>query len=191
MIIGDFFADLMTNDPRQPLYMVEDDGGNFLYFSDDDPDLVWSKLNSASPVISYAEVKFIEAEATERNGDGEFIMKEAIRANMEYLSVPTADIDTYIASITFNGIETIMIEKYKAMYGQAPIQVWNDFRRTGFPELTPNPDGVNGNNPSGIVPRRLLYPITERQSNPDAYEEAIQAQGGHLLDDDIWVFPIQ
>jgi hypothetical protein len=84
-----------------------------------------------------------------------------------------------------------MIEKYKAMYGQAPIQVWNDFRRTGFPALTPNPDGVNGNNPSGIVPRRLLYPITERQSNPIPYEEAIQAQGGHLLDDDIWVFPIQ
>jgi hypothetical protein len=191
MIIGDFFADLMTNDPRQPLYMVEDDGDNFLYFSDDDPNLVWSKLNSASPVISYAEVKFIEAEATERNGDGEFIMKEAIRANMEYLSIPTADIDTYIADITFNGIQTIMTEKYKAMYGQAPIQVWNDFRRTGFPELTPNPDGVNGNNPSGIVPRRLLYPITERQSNPIPYEEAIQAQGGHLLDDNIWVFPIQ
>ena len=83
-----------------------------------------------------------------------------------------------------------MVEKYKAMHGQAPIQVWNDFRRTGFLKLTPHPNGVNGNNPSGIVPRRLLYPVTERQSNPILYGEAIQTQGGHsqggyLSDDDI------
>lgn len=192
MIIGDYFADLMIDDPRQPLYMVEDSGGNFLYFRDSDPNLVWSKLNSASPVISYAEIKFIEAEATERNGgNGESIMEEAIRANMEYLAISSPEIDDYISGINYNGIETIMEEKYKAMYGQAPLQVWNDYRRTGFPDLTPNPDGANGNNQSGIIPRRLLYPITERQSNPGPYQEAIDAQGGHLLDDEIWVFPTQ
>lgn len=192
MVIGDSFATLMSGDPRQPLYMVEDDGGNFLYFDDSEPNLVWSKLNSASPVISYAELKFIEAEATERNGgNGESIMEDAIKANMEYLAIPTADINSYIAGINYNGLETIMEEKYKAMYGQSPIQVWNDYRRTGFPNLTPDPDGVNGNNPSGIIPRRLLYPISERQSNPEAYQQALDAQGGHLLDDDIWVFPNQ
>lgn len=190
MIIGTYFADLMSGDPRQSLYMVEDNGGNFLYFNDSDPNLVWSKLNSASPVISYAEVKFIEAEATERStGNGQSIMEDAIRANMEYLGVSTVEIENYIDNMTYNGLETIMVEKYKAMYGQSPIQVWNDFRRTGYPALTPDPNGENGNNPSGIIPRRLLYPITERQSNPNAYEAAIQAQGGHLLDDDIWVFP--
>jgi len=55
--------------------------------------------------------------------------------------------------------------------------------------ITADPNGENGNNPTGIVPRRLLYPISERQSNPEAYQAAIDAQGGHLLDDDIWVFP--
>lgn len=192
MVIGDSFATLMSGDPRQPLYMVEDDGGNFLFFDDSEPNLVWSKLNSASPVISYAELKFIEAEATERNGgNGESIMEDAIKANMEYLAISTANINSYIAGINYNGLETIMEEKYKAMYGQSPIQVWNDYRRTGFPNLTPDPDGENGSNPSGIIPRRLLYPISERQSNPEAYQQALDAQGGHLLDDDIWVYPNQ
>jgi hypothetical protein len=192
MVIGDFFADLMTGDPRQPLYMVQNDSGNFVYFDSEEPGLVWSQLGSSSPVISYAEVKFIEAEATERNGgNAQPIMEDAIRVNMEYLGVSTLDIDSYISTLSYNGIETIIVEKYKAMYGQSPLQVWNDYRRTGFPALTPNPDGVNGNNSSGIIPRRLLYPITERQSNPDSYQEAIQAQGGHLLDDEIWVFPTQ
>ena len=190
MIIGNFFSDLMIGDPRMNLYMVESTGGNFLYFQAGNPNLFWSNLDSPSPVFSYSETKFIEAEALERTGgDGTAALEEAIRANMSYLGIAAPAIATYLATIPETSIQTIIVEKYKAMYGQSPIQVWNDFRRTGFPNLTPNPDGVNGNNPSGIIPRRLLYPISERLSNPDAYQAALEAQGGHLLDDDIWVFP--
>ena len=190
MIIGNFFADLMMGDPRMDLYMTPDDGGLFLYFDSNNPNLFWAQLNSPSPVISYSEVKFIEAEALERTGgDGSAALEEAIRANLQYLGISAANADAYIATVGEANIETIIIEKYKAMYGQAPIQVWNDFRRTGFPAITPDPNGENGNDPSGIVPRRLLYPISERQANPVEYQAAIDAQGGHLLDDDIWVFP--
>jgi hypothetical protein len=190
MVVAEYFSDIMMGDPRMPLYMTESEGGTFLFFDANDPNLFWSKLDSPSPVISYAEVKFIEAEALERTGgDGSEAFEEAIRANMSYLGVTTANANEYISSIGDGNIENIITEKYKALYGQSPMQVWNDYRRTGFPNLTPNPDGENGNNPSGIIPRRLLYPISERQSNPEAYEAAIQAQGGHLLDDDLWVFP--
>lgn len=190
MIIGGYFANLMDGDPRKPFYMAEATGGRFLFFSSSNPNLFWSKLSSPSPVLSYSEVKFIEAEALERTGgDGSSSLKEAIRANMAFLGVSGANIDAYLNTIGDATIELVLTEKYKALYGQAPIQVWNDFRRTGIPNITPNMDGVNGNNPSGIIPRRLLYPISERQSNPDSYEAAVQAQGGHLLDDDIWVFP--
>lgn len=190
MVIGKFFSDIMEGDPRKPLYMTPATGGNFLYFSRTNPNLFWSKLNSPSPVISYSEVKFIEAEALERTGgDGTEALKEAIRANMRFLGVSAAMIDSYLSTIGDATIQLIITEKYKALYGQSPIQVWNDYRRTGFPNITANPNGSNGNNPSGIIPRRLLYPISERQSNPDSYEAAVQAQGGHLLDDDIWVFP--
>lgn len=190
MIIGDYFANLMKDDPRRDLYMAPVDGGNFVYFDGDNPNLYWAQLDSPSPVISYAEVKFIEAEALQRTGGSALQpLKDAIRANMQYLGITAAAIDKYVATITVADLKTIITEKYKAMYGQSPMQVWNDFRRTGLPAITPDPNGTNGNDPSGIIPRRLLYPISERQSNPDAYKEAIDAQGGHLLDNDIWVFP--
>ena len=108
---------------------------------------------------------------------------------MAYLGIASSEIEEYISSLPSTNVQTIILEKYKAMYGQAPMQVWNDYRRTGFPELVPNANGANPLNPSGIVPRRLLYTISQRLSNPDEYQAAIDAQGGHLLDDDIWVFP--
>ena len=190
IIIDDFFVNLMTGDPRMDLYMTEVDGGNFLFFQADNSNLFWAQLDSPSPVMSYSETKFIEAEALERTGgDGSDALEEAIRANMTYLGIAAPEIDAYLGTIAEIGIETIIIEKYKAMYGQVPMQVWNDYRRTGFPDLIPNPNGANPLNPSGIVPRRLLYTISQRLSNPDEYRAAIDAQGGHLLDDDIWVFP--
>ncbi|MFI8379304.1 SusD/RagB family nutrient-binding outer membrane lipoprotein [Leeuwenhoekiella sp. NPDC079379] len=190
LVIGDYFADLMLDDPRFDLYMETSDNTVYRYFSGSNSDLFWSQLNSASPIISYSEVKFIEAEALERtNADGTTALEEAITANMQYLGISDAIIEEYIDDLGETSIELIILEKYKAMYGQSPLEVWNDYRRTGFPELTADPNGENGNNPSGIIPRRLLYPISERQANPNAYEAAINAQGGHLLDDDIWVFP--
>jgi len=191
IIIDDFFVNLMMGDPRMDLYMTETDGGNFLYFQANNPDLFWAQLNSPSPVISYSETKFIEAEALARTGeDGTEALEEAVRANMTYLGITSSEIDEYLNNLPSISIQTIILEKYKAMYGQAPMQVWNDYRRTGFPDLIPNPNGVNPLNPSGIVPRRLLYTISQRLSNPNEYQAAIDSQGGHLLDDDIWVFPI-
>lgn len=195
MVVGEYFADLMENDPRKDMYFVEATGGDIRFYESGNSDLHWAQLDSPSPVISYSEVKFIEAEAKVRIGeDGSEALEEAIRANMEYLGVPSSEINAYLASINLTGsveekIQTIIREKYKAMYGQAPLQVWNDYRRTGYPDITPNPNGANGNNPSGIVPRRLLYPLSERLGNPESYQQAVDAQGGHLLDDDIWVFP--
>jgi len=189
MIIDGFFADLMMEDPRMDKYMYEEEG-NFFFFDSANPNLFWAQLDSPNPVISFSETKFIEAEALARTGaDGTEALKEAVRANMEYLGIASSEIDAYLSSLASTSIQSIILEKYKAMYGQSPLQVWNDYRRTGFPDITANENGVNGNNPSGIVPRRLLYPISERLSNPDEYQAAISAQGGHLLDDDIWVFP--
>lgn len=194
LIIGDYFADLMENDPRQNLYM-EEEAGDYLFFDSDNANLFWAQLDSPSPVISYSEIKFIEAEAKARLGEDAIeALHEAIRANMQYLGISSAQTSSYLETVDLSGsleeqIQTIIGEKYKALYGQAPLQTWNDYRRIGYPNITAHPDGTNGINPSGIVPRRLLYPISERLANPESYREAIEAQGGHLLDDDIWVFP--
>lgn len=196
MVVGEYFVELMENDPRKDLYFEEAVGGDVRFYDSDNQDLYWAQLDSPSPVISYSEIKFIEAEAKVRIGEEAIdALKEAIRANMELLGVPSSEIVSYLASVDLSGtmedkIQTIIVEKYKALYGQAPLQVWNAYRRTGYPEITPNPNGAGGNNPSGIVPRRLLYPLSERLGNPESYQQAVDAQGGHLLDDDIWVFPI-
>ena len=189
LIIGTFFDELMEGDPRREVFMVPNVDGDQLFFENGNTDLFWAQFNSPSPLISFTEVKFLEAEALARtNSDALPALQASIRANMEYIGVSAGEIDSYLTSIVQADLETILVEKYKALYGSNPIQVWNDFRRTGFPELVPNPEGANGSNPSGIVPRRFLYPDSERLANTEAYEAAIAAQGGHLLDVDLWAF---
>lgn len=189
LIIAPFFEEFMDEDPRKDSYMVSTDDGTPLFFQNGNADLFWAQFDSPSTLISYAEVKFLEAEALERSGqDASAALADAIRANMQYIGIGDADIDAYLATVTDTDIQTIIEEKYKAMYGSNPTQAWNDFRRTGFPELTPNPEGTNGNNPSGVIPLRVPYPDSERLANEAAYRAAIDAQGGHLLDDELWAF---
>ena len=184
---------LMTGDPRLPFYTT--DGETFAGVEG----LFWGQSNSPTPLISYWEVKFLEAEAIIRTSGTDanalVALQEAVRSNMLYIGVSTANIDTYVNALTLTGtmeqkIETIITEKYKSLYGNAPLESWTDFRRTGYPNLTANPDAVLSVNPSGIIPRRFLYPITERTTNGANYDAAISAQGGHLLDVDLWAFPI-
>ncbi|WP_086476039.1 SusD/RagB family nutrient-binding outer membrane lipoprotein [Arenibacter amylolyticus] len=183
---------MMTGDPRLPFYTT--DGESFAGV----PGLFWGQFESPTPLISYWEVKFIEAEAIVRTGGSDAAalsaLQEAVMANMLYVGVTQADADTYTNTLALTGseankIETIIVEKYKALYGNAPFEAWVDYRRTGFPNLTPNPDAVPSNNPSGVIPRRFLYPLSERTTNLANYEAAISAQGGHLLDDDLASFP--
>lgn len=189
LVIDPFFANLMTNDPRISKYMVSNGNGDQLYFQNGNTDLFWAQYSSPNPLISFAELKFLEAEALFRTSVNHIpTLREAIRANMEFIGISEADITTYLATITATDLETIIVEKYKSMYGSNPVQTWNDYRRTGFPTLVANPQGANGSNPSGVIPRRFIYPDSERLSNTASYEAAISNQGGALLDNDIWAF---
>jgi len=53
-----------------------------------------------------------------------------------------------------------MTEKYIVLFQN--IETWNDYKRTCIPNLTP----VN-NSQGGVIPGRLLYPLQERQTNPN------------------------
>ena len=182
----------MTGDPRLPFYTT--DGESFAGITG----LFWGQFASPTPLISYWEVKFLEAEGILRTSgtdtDALDALKEAVTANMLYIGVAQSNIDSYVEGLSLSGtmedkIKVVITEKYKSLYGNAPIEAWVDYRRTGYPELTPNPDAVPSLNPSGIIPRRFLYPISERITNEVNYEAAISGQGGHLLDDDLWAFP--
>jgi hypothetical protein len=53
----------------------------------------------------------------------------------------------------------IMTEKYIALFQN--IEVWNDWKRTCLPALTPAQGTVGG------IPARLLYAQSERNTNPN------------------------
>ena len=98
------------------------------FFSADSADHVW---------FTYDDVKFLEAEArliTSGPGAADLLYREAIRANMERLGVAPHDIDTYLAAKPpLSSLEELITEKYVGNFLRA--EVWNDYRRTGYPEV--------------------------------------------------------
>ena len=196
--IASSFTEMMDGDPRQIHYMV--DLGNLLYdyyqAEADNPNLTWAQSAATIPLISLVEVRFLQAEALARTGasaaEVETALADAISASMTAVGVTDeVAINDYVAansSISGDGIENIITEAYKAYYGFAFHESWANFRRTGFPALTPSPNGVNSANPSGGVPRRLQYVDSESATNSVNVQAARDRQGGGLLDQDVWAF---
>jgi hypothetical protein len=80
-----------------------------------------------------------------------------------------------------NGIEEIATQKWVAMFDQG-IQAAFEWRRTGFPALTPAVAGANG----GKIPVRAYYPSDEASRNPSNLEAAIADQGPDDLNTKVW-----
>lgn len=193
LIIGQYFADLMTDDPRRDRFMYTD-GTTWFYHQPGNADLVYAKPDASIPLISYVEVKFLEAEALARTGaDASTALAEAIEASM--IQAGASDYDAYVTANSdvsglsqADAVTKILEEAYKGYYGYNFFEVWSNYRRTGIPAITPNPNGSNGFNPSGVVPRRLPYPVSEQQTNLANLQAAQAAQGGALLDVPVWAF---
>ncbi|MFK7926226.1 MAG: SusD/RagB family nutrient-binding outer membrane lipoprotein [Bacteroidia bacterium] len=200
MVIDEAFHDLMENrnDPRIDFYMRYD-GNEWMYFMANEP-LRWSDPNAEIPLISYAELMFLKAEAllytAATDVEIEQAMQIAIRANMTDVGVPGTEIDMYLGQwgqfpmgLDEDGkLAYILNEAYFAYYGMAFQQVWTNFRRTGLPALQAQSGSYSSYNPSGIIPRRFLYPESEQTTNLTNWKEASMRQGGALLDADTWAF---
>lgn len=200
IVMGSFLANTLVglSDPRTALYGVKS-GDIYEIYDDSNSQLFWAKNESPLPLISYSEVKFIEAEAYLRLGNdlkAASSLAAAITANMTKIGA-----SNYASYVTTNSsltgtfeekLEKVMTQKYLAMYGQGTIEAWVDYRRTGYPKI-PLPAGVQVRsdffaNSIPIIPRRYLYPQSERNTNGINWQEAIDRQGGHFLDNDMWAF---
>lgn len=182
------FAEMMDGDPRQSAYMVDDGSGTWI-FHDGSNNLPYARNDATVPMISFTEVKFMEAEALLMTGsDADAAIKEAIMASFEQAGI--AGGEDYADGIIAGGVdlETIMTEAYKAYYGFAFHETWTNWRRTGIPSLTPSSNGANGFNPSGVIPQRFLYVNSETQTNSENVAAARAAQNGGLLDVPLWAF---
>lgn len=155
--------------------------------------------SEAAPMFfqTYAEVEFMVAEAVYRwglgDGDAEAHFNAGVRAAMNYLAmyspgaaISESEIDAYLAENPFD--QTRAIEQINTQYWAATflneLESYANWRRSGYPELTP----VNypGNVTNGTIPRRLTYMTSEESTNAENYKAAVQSQGPDLLTTRIW-----
>src|SRR5699024_5260768 len=87
-------------------------------------------------------------------------------ASMDKLQVGDAAAAAYIAALpglaaSGNPLEEIITQKYIANF--LKFEPYNDWRRTGYPEIEPVTN--NPRTPSGTIPVRFPYPDSELQNN--------------------------
>ena len=180
--MSESFVNLLSsiNDPRLPFYAATDLNGGISGTPLGSEDVTTSNIGSyfasptsPTPMVTYVEAKFIEAEAALRANDAQRAAdahNDAILAHVKLVTGADAPADYVMdqasetaASIT---LEKIMTHKYVAGFTQ--FEVWNDWRRTNIPSLMPNPNGDVSE-----IPRRLPTPQTERLYNNNAPNPSI------------------
>lgn len=139
--------------------------------------------------ITNSQTKLLLAEAAFKGwitGDPQALYEEGIRASMEqynlysapYGAISNSEQDAYIADpdvayTTANALELINTQYWVSNVNN-PLEGWTNFRRSGYPNLSPN---LYNNNLNGGFVRRLPYPTSESGTNPDNYIAARIAMG--------------
>jgi hypothetical protein len=149
--------------------------GTHYQFSRGDPYRMYSQL-APNFLVTYSQTQLLLAEAAFRGwvtGSAATYYENAIRADMARIStdyvntqIPQSRIDAYVAAHPFdpgNALRQINNEYWVASF-MAPHESWSNFRRSGYPALSPNP--LKGDLASEAFFRRLLYPESELNLNP-------------------------
>ena len=157
--------------------------------------------SNSTPSIfqSYAEVEFLLAEAALRGwgpGDAKTHYENAVKASMDIetlypggSSVSDAAYKAYLVTNPYKAgtmeqqMEQIHTQFWVSLF-MNNIEVYANWRRTGYPKLTPT--NYPGNATGGSIPRRLPYPQSEASLNTDNYNAAVKAQGPDLFTTRIW-----
>jgi hypothetical protein len=176
--MGKFFVDYMksTFDPRLTFFAAVDDAGGYSGTAVDDqttestssPGPGIASNDSPLPLVTYTEAKFIQAEAYLRlnmRPEAAAAFNQAVKASVLRVTGVAAPLAFEIAiasetALTIS-LEKIIRQKYVALFTQ--LEPYNDWRRTGFPVLTPNSAGVEPK-----IPLRLPSSQEERLYNPNA-----------------------
>ena len=191
---GAFLVTLMNSnsDPRRPLYFSGAVAPNFTVpaaYVGSNPGAqltaanwagqVLATRNSTAYFMTYAEVKFIEAEWRFRtaNAGAANALRDAISASLaQYAASPGTWVANNYGALTDGNITItdIIHAKYTHLYMQP--EAWNDWKRTGLPVLTPSV----GNVTAGVIPRRFIYPQDERLYN------GVNMPAGKAIIDRVW-----
>ncbi len=173
------FIDMLLNDGDNRIFVYSSDGpgsvggepGTDEYDGIALPGDYVAAEDATVYLMTYHELKFIEAEALLQTGDNvnadSAYLEGAIASNVLALGdaygVTEGDVVLWGWYSNINvgdaniDLETIMKQKYIANFGT--IQSYNDWRRTGFPTLSP------AANATADIPRRFPYPQDELDYN--------------------------
>jgi len=124
--------------------------------------------NSPVIVLSAAQLKFARAEAAKLGWTSESaatLYANGVKENMTDWGVFTqAAYDAYMLKVALNGTDDLKLintEAYLAFYPNG-FQGWCNWRRSGFPVLTPTAYAANV---SKQIPRRYMYGTREYATN--------------------------
>lgn len=155
------------------------------------------KTNAPVFFVTASQTLLLLAEARERGWISTSTTAEyynaGIRAHMEQMAtydagsaIATAAIDAYITAhplVPATALNQINTQYWVSSFLNGP-EAFANFRRSGFPALTPNP--YPGKEITGAFIRRLSYPTTEISANSTNVQAAIGRQGPDNLDTRVW-----
>jgi hypothetical protein len=160
-------------------------------------------VKTTSPVflVTAAQTNLLLAEAKFRgwitDGTAAKYFNDGIKAHMDQMAsydanaaVATAARDIYLTNNplrTGTELQQINTQYWIASFLNGP-EAFANFRRSGYPALTPNPYGQPSNPdvPNGTFIRRLTYPTTELSINTTNVNAAIGRQGPDKLSTKVW-----
>jgi len=157
-----------NGDPRLPFYVAKDGDGNYTgseagseNTSASAPGSYNAAATAPSILMSYSELKFIEAEAKFMLGQAGALAAYEAAVAASVLRV-TGNANTAWLAANINGVtltlEVIMKQKYIA--GFSTNQPYSDYRRTGYPNLSLANGAVTGS-----IPTRFPYAQSELDYN--------------------------
>lgn len=188
---------LGSNDPRLPQFAQLNDGGiyrgkpsgiidlpnpTYNYTNVSAIGLFYLRPEAPGYFMSNAELKFLMAEATQKgyiSGSASARYEAGITASFAANNVSD---NGYIAAnaLGANALEQIATENWLALFAQG-IESFTEWRRTGYPALTPALE-----NTIGQIPSRINYPNIESSINAANYNAAVASQGADNLTTPVW-----
>ena len=156
-----------------------------------------AKVTAPAFFVTASQTQLLLAEARTKGwittGTASGYYLAGIKAHMEQLAlydaaatVSAPAIQTFIDANPLDdakAIEQINTQYWVSSFLNGP-EAWANFRRTGFPALTPNP--YPGKSITGQFIRRLTYPNSEISVNSINIKAAIAKQGADNLDTRVW-----
>jgi len=166
------------NDPRIPLFFTQVNGEYVPALNgeneEDQAGVIYSRITdqvinptAPLPIMTYAELKLIEAECHLRKASPDpaaalAAYEAGLDAALEQAGVASADAEAYKAQAEVmpadpSGLTTEMIytQKYIHLWPYGSVEAYAEWRRTGFPAM----------NNAFEVPRRFPYPQNEISGN--------------------------